>query len=247
MLEKNRCIVLKTVKYGDRSIIVDVLSREHGRMSVVWRQPKSGAGRARRQYFQILSILDLECERRSASALPTVKDVRFAVPYSSIPFDNVKLTCSFFIAEFLLSATQGEQTDVALYEYVESGLIWYDMADGITANFHLLFMMRASRFLGFYPDMDSYVPNSFFDLRSGVFVTETPLHNDYLKPEEASVIVTLMRMTPATMHLFRLSRDQRNRAVEVILQFYRLHIPSFRDMKTWEVLKEVYGGGKSEE
>ena len=101
MQEKTRCIVLRTVKYGDQSLIVDLLTREVGRLSVVWRMPKTGKGKIKRQIFQILNILDVDYERRSANNLPVVKEAHIVEPYSTIPFDSVKLSVSFFIAEFL--------------------------------------------------------------------------------------------------------------------------------------------------
>ena len=74
MLEKTRCIVLRTVKYGDNSIIVDLLTREVGRLSVVWRMPKTGKGKTKRQIFQILNILDVYYESRSSNSLPIIKE-----------------------------------------------------------------------------------------------------------------------------------------------------------------------------
>lgn len=240
MQEKTRCIILRTVKYGDTNVIIDMLSREYGRISVVWRQPRSGKGRVRRQYFQPLSILEIDYDRRPSAQLPLLKDVRLAEPFVSLPFHPVKLSIAFFIAEFLSMATRDEQCDTSLYDFVEKSLVWLDATDNASANFHLMFMMRISWFLGFYPDLESYTPASFFDMRAGVFVDFAPLHKDFLYPSEASSIALLMRMSPYNMHLFRFSHDERNRIVELLLRFYSLHIPGFREMKSWEVLREVF-------
>ena len=240
MLIKSRCIVLRTVKYGDRSLIIDLLTREYGRMSVVWRVPKQGRGGARRQYFQPLSILELVCDRRSATALPLIKEVRIAEPYVTMQTDSVKSCVAFFIAEFLSYATRAEQGNPYLYDFVERSLVWYDASLVAVANFHLMFMMRVSRFLGFYPNVEDYSEGVFFDLRAGRFASVSPLHGDFLRPDESRSICTLMRMTASNMHLFRLSRTQRNNIVEVLLRFYSLHIPDFRPLKSWDVLKEVF-------
>ena len=240
MLIKSRCIVLRTVKYGDRSLIIDLLSREYGRMSVVWRVPKLGRGGVCRQYFQPLSILEVVCDRRSATSLPVVKETRIAVPYETLQTDSVKLCVAFFIAEFLSYATRTEQENPYLFDFVEGSLVWYDAFLVAVANFHLMFMMRVSRFLGFYPNVDDYSDGAFFDLRAGIFTPSPPVHGDFLRPDEACNIRTLMRMSASNMHLFRLSRTQRNNIVEVLLHFYSLHIPDFRPLKSWDVLKEVF-------
>lgn len=240
MLIKSRCIVLRTVKYGDRSLIIDLLTREYGRMSVVWRVPKQGRGGARRQYFQPLSILEVVSDRRSATSLPVVKEARIAEPYDTMQTDSVKSCVAFFIAEFLCLATRAEQENPFLYDFVESSLVWYDASLVAVANFHLMFMMRVSLFLGFYPNVEDYSEGDFFDLRAGRFTSVSPLHGDFLRPDESRSICTLMRMTASNMHLFRLSRTQRNNIVEVLLRFYSLHIPDFRPLKSWDVLREVF-------
>lgn len=240
MQEKSRVIILRTVKYGDDKVIIDMLSRDYGRMSVIWRFPKMGKGKVRRQLFQPLMILELVFERKSPTSLPLLKDARLAEPYSTLLFDHVKLSVSFFIAEFLVFTMRDEQRNASLFDFIEKSLLWYDSASGTTANFHLMFMMRVSMFLGFYPDMDTFTPDSYFDLRAGQFVSSAPFHKDFLTPSDARSIVTLMRMSPANMHLFRMSHTERNRIVEILLRFYSLHIPSFHGLKSWEVLKEVF-------
>lgn len=240
MLEKTRCIVLRTVKYGDQSLIVDLLTREVGRLSVVCRMPKTGKGKNRRQIFQLLNILEVDYERKSSNNLPLVKEAHIVDPYSSMPFDPVKLSVSFFLAEFLGLSTRAEQPDFLLYDFVENSLKWYDMSSSAPANFHLMFMIRVSRFLGFYPNLDEYTEHAYFDLQAGRFIGEAPLHKDYLKPSETRDFINLMRMTPGNMHLFRLTQTERNRIIDVMMRFYGFHIPGFKELKSLEILREIF-------
>lgn len=240
MQEKTRCIVLRTVKYGDQSLIVDLLTREVGRLSVVWRMPKTGKGKIKRQIFQILNILDVDYERRSATNLPVVKEAHIVEPYSTIPFDPVKLSVSFFLAEFLGYSTRAEQTDYLLYDFIENSLKWYDTSASAPANFHLMFMIKVSRFLGFYPNLEEFTEYSYFDLRAGQFTGEAPCHSDFLKPSETRDFINLMRMTPENMHVFRLSHTDRNRIIDMMMRFYGFHIPGFRELKSLEVLREIF-------
>jgi DNA repair protein RecO (recombination protein O) len=59
-------------------------------------------------------------------------------------------------------------------------------------------------------------------------------------PQEASHIRLLMRMDFATMHLFRLSRAERNRILELLLHYYRLHLPDFPELRSVQVLQELF-------
>ena len=161
-------------------------------------------------------------------------------PYSSLPFDIDKLTVGMFLAEFLYHSLYGEQANEPMFEYIADSLMWFDGAPSPVSNFHLVFMMRLTRFLGFYPNIDDYSQGCVFDLRSGDFSTSVPPHRDYLAPGESSLMSLMLRMNYPTMHLFRMSREQRNRLLDVIVSYYRLHIPSFPEMKSLEVLRNLY-------
>ncbi len=43
----------------------------------------------------------------------------------------------------------------------------------------------------------------------------------------------LLRLSYETMHLYTMSRLDRNRCVEVILQYYRIHVPGFPELKSF--------------
>lgn len=236
MNQKTRCIVLKTVKLNDTKIIADVLCRECGRLSLVL---SVGRRSAHRGMFQPLTVLDIDYTATPKQSLARLSDARIALTYATIPFDGIKLSVAFFIAEFLSYCTRDLHSDPTLYDFVEQNLTWLDVTDSGMANFHLMFMIRMARFLGFYPDTEGYFPGAFFDLREGTFCHSVPCHRDFLSQVDAEHMMTLMRMRPGTMHLFRLSRAERNRITDFCLQFYRLHIPAFGDMKTLEVLREL--------
>lgn len=239
MESKTHGIVLRTVKINDNKLIVDFLSREEGRVSAVWKITTSRTSKVRRQYFQPMTILNIYLERSPRQHMARIKEAQIATPYSSISLDGSKMAITFFLAEFLNYATRSMHTDALLYDFVEQSLIWLDASNKGIANFHLMFMVRMSLFLGFQPDMSTYEEGTLFDLREGVFCTSAPLHPDFLKADDAKKMQILMRMSPSNLHLFPLSRQERNRIIDITLMYYRLHIPQFGEMKTLEVLREL--------
>ena len=154
--------------------------------------------------------------------LQKLHDVRVLTPYSTIPFDPDKLTITLFLGEFLYHALKGEQQDEVLFDYMVNSLEWLDGCSGAFVNFHLVFLMRLSRFLGFYPNLEEYEEGDYFDLRQSCFCSELPIHCD------------------PTMYLFQLSHRDRNRLLEVAIKYYRLHLPNFPELKSLAVLQAVY-------
>ena len=228
-------------------MIVEVFTRETGRLSLIATLPKTQKGKLKKQYFQPMTLLEITFDHRRQVQLQQLKDARLLTAWASIPFTPEKLALSLFTAEFLYHALRSEQQNEPLFAYVCDSIQWLDTVEAGYANFHLTFLMRLSRFLGFYPNLEvreeqRAVDESslLFDLREGRFCTEVPLHSDFLKPSETHDFINLMRMTPENMHLFRLSHSERNRIINVMMQFYGFHIPGFKELKSLEVLREIF-------
>ena len=240
MLTKTQAIVLHSLKYGETRLIVDMFTRSQGRQSFIVSIPKSVKGKIKKQLFQPLTLLEIESDLRPKLQLQKLSDVRLASPFSSIPFDPNKLSISLFIAEFLYYALRSEQHNEPLFDYIVNSIQWLDAQTDRFANFHLVFLMRLSRFLGFYPNLDHYQTGDYFDLRESIFLSTPPVHRDFLHPQEAEKIQLMMRMDFLTMHLFRMSHQERNRLLEVSLIYYRLHLPDFPELKSVSILQELY-------
>ena len=240
MLSKTDAVVLRSLRLKDNRMIVDMFTSEHGRVSFVVALPRSRRGGVARNYFEPLNCLSVECDMRPQSELQKLREAAILLPLPGLHGDLSKTAMVLFMAEFLCHALRDESCNRPLFAYLVSSLEWLDAASGDFANFHLVFLMRLTRFLGFYPNLEAYADGDFFDLRDSVFCSRPPLHGDYLQPAEASHISTLMRMDYVSMHLFRMSRDERRRIVEVLLAYYRLHLPALPALRSLPVLQELF-------
>ncbi|WP_449304464.1 DNA repair protein RecO [Prevotella pallens] len=240
MITKTRGIVLRSVRFGESSLIVDVLTKSSGRVSFMVHIPKTSKGKIKKQYFQPMTLLDFEYDFRQRSNLQRIKDVRVSLPYSSIPIDPAKSCISLFLSEFIYYATRNEQENPTLFTYISTSLEWLDNAYEDFVNFHLVFMMRLGKFLGFHPFLEDFTPGCFFDLRNGCFTLSMPLHTDFLNAADAGHLYNLMRMNFDTMKLFKLSHDDRNRITEIVLRYYKLHLPNMPELQSFDILREVF-------
>lgn len=237
---KTEAIVLRSVKYGEQKVIVDMFTRQWGRLSFALVLPHSAHARLKKQYFQPLTLLNIEADIRQQQQFQKIGEASLLSPLPSLLSDPSKLAIGLFVCEFLYHALRDEQQNVPLFDYVRTSIEWLDQRERDFANFHLVFLMHLSRFLGFYPNLDDYHDGDFFDLRSAGFCQLAPLHRDFLQPQEAARIRMLMRMDYVSMHLFRLSRADRNRILELLVYYYRLHIPQFPELRSLPVLRELF-------
>lgn len=240
MTKKTKAIVLRIVRYGESQLIVDFLTESHGRLSFMVRLSKSSKGKMRRQYFQPLMVLSIEFDFRPQKELQRLLDVGVAIPFSSIPFTPVKLSLAMFLSEVMVYATRCEQVNHALFGFVLRSLAWLDASEGEISNFHILFLMKVSSFLGFAPDLSKDNEHQWFDLKEGCFVSSVPSHHFYLSPSDSLHLIQMARLGYQTMHLYTMNRQQRSHCIEVILEYYKLHVPNFPELKSLPVLKALF-------
>lgn len=241
MLQKTLGIVLHTLKYKDTSIIVDIYTEVAGRASFLVSVPRSRKAAVKSVLFQPLSLVELEVDFRPNTSIYKVKEAKSFYPFSTLPYDPYKSAIALFLSEFLYRAVREEVENRPLFAYLQHSMIWLDECRDGFANFHLVFLMRLSRFLGLYPNLDDYRSGDYFDLQNACFTSLRPqLHSHYIGSEEASRLTMLMRMNYETMHLFTMNRVERARCLTIMNEYYRLHLPDFPVLKSLEILKELF-------
>lgn len=241
MLQKNVGIVLHSLKYNDTSNIVDIYTEHTGRASFIVPVPRSRKAAVKSVLFQPLSIIEFEADFRPNTTLYKIKEAKSFYPFTSLPYDPFKSAMALFLAEFLYRAVREETENRPLFAYLHHSIVWLDTCSDGYANFHLVFLMRLSRFLGLYPNLDNYSRGDYFDLLNACFTPLRPqIHSSYINPDEAGRLSQLMRMNYETMHLFAMNRTERARCLTIINDYYRLHLPDFPVLKSLAVLQELF-------
>lgn len=241
MLQKTRGIVLHALKYSDTSLIVDIYTEELGRASFSLYLPRSRKAAVKSVLFQPLALVEIEADIRPSTDIYRIKEAKSFHPFATLPYDPCKSAIALFLAEFLYRAVREQEENRPFFAYLQSSILWLDACRGRFANFHLVFLMRLSRFLGLYPNLEGYHKGDYFDLRAACFTSLRPvLHADFLAPAEAARLSTLMRMNYDTMHLFAMSRQERTRCLDIMHTYYRFHLPGFPPLKSLEVLKSLF-------
>ena len=239
MIIDDEILIFHALRYSDDQLIVEGLARNYGRVSFVVRISHAPRAKVRHVIFQPMAVLEVQWEEKPRAKLMRPIAARVSQPWSSLHTSPIKAAITLFLAEFLLQVCRHEQSGELFFDYLLHSLTWLDTAEEGFANFHLLFLMRLAQFLGIAPNTsDTGLP--FFDLMAAEFVSRAPAHAYYIYGDEARAFEQLLRMNFSTMHLFQLTRTQRNRILELILTYYRLHIPSLPELKSWDVLREIF-------
>lgn len=240
MVEKFDGIVLRTLKYSDSLIIVDMYTRQRGRLSFLAPVSRSKKSRVKSVLFQPLSMLTIAASCRQGRQLSRINDVQPYSMYSSIPFNVVKSSIALFLSEVLVNALREEEADESLFVFLDRSFTLFDNLESGYADFHLVFMSQLLRFLGIFPNIEGYLPGAYLDLAQGCVVREHPLHPNFLMPQEAISFVNLLTIGYDSMHTLSLNREMRGVYLAFLTEYYRLHIPEFPPLKSLDILKELF-------
>lgn len=241
MLQTIQGVVLKVIKYNDSYNIVDFYTYQLGRASFMVRNTKSQKSKIKSLLFQPFTFLEFEAEIKPSATIHIIKEAKIHLHYSSLPYNPIKSSLALFLSEFLYHALRLEQANASFFTYIQYSAQWLDRIEGVQiANFHLVFLIRMSRFLGLYPNVESYSPGYYFDLIEASFVPFEPNHSAFIVPLEAKYIPLLMRINYRTMHLVSMNQQLRSKCLKAINDYYRIHIPNFPILKSLDVLHEVF-------
>jgi DNA repair protein RecO (recombination protein O) len=240
MYEKLKGIVLNTIRYSDKHNIVHIYTDGHGLMSFAIPQGKTPAARMRNALLMPLSLVDMEAGMRQGRDLAIMREVRRNYPLATLYSDPIKNAIALFISELLTHVIQEPEGNESLFNYIEQAVQLLEEMPGNVANFHICFLYHLGRHLGIQPNLESYRQGHWFDMTDGVFVPAATANHQYLQPQEAQVIHLLSRMTFANMGLFRFNREERNRMLDVIIAYYRLHNASIGTLRSPDILKQLF-------
>jgi DNA repair protein RecO (recombination protein O) len=220
VVHKTTGIVFKFFKYRETSVIVKIFTARFGVQTYIVNGVRSGKkGRGKMALLQPLTLLDMVVYYKENSEIQRMSEMRCHYPYRSIPYDVRKTSMALFIAEVLYKCVREEGESERLYLFLEQSLLVLDELDEGYQNFHLQFLLKLSKFLGY--GMDASI--SFFQ----------SFHE-----KEIGMIRELLEESYA--HNLRMERSQRQLLLRHILEFYQQHNEGLRELRSVKVLQELF-------
>ena len=232
-------IILRSRNYSDSSVILRCYSKQKGVISIIARGVKKKKKNHVMGLFQPLSLVEIvSYSKKVDSELKSLKEIKSNFFYNSLHSDPIKLGVTMFLAEMLEITLQEEEPNELLFDFLETSFHYLDEIDDY-ANFHISFLIELTKHLGFYPNFDDG-SKKYFDLEYGVFF-DFEKNTPYLF--SGDIVENLKKFLGTKFvksNVVALNKQQRNNLLKLIMQYYSLHISSFREPKSLEVLKSLY-------
>lgn len=239
MLEKTRGIFLHAVKYSETSLIATIYTETYGRQSFMINGVHSKTSAVKAAVFQPLYLLELEIYFKPGREIHRLKNARIAYPYNTVPFDIRKSSQVMFLAEILYKCLREEESNRELFDFIYHSLTFLDLSDSGINNFHIWFLFKLTRFLGFNPSADDSQISNFFDLQSAHFVSREPIHNQFTDKQSTVLFSRLFDVDFSSIETLNYTQNERKLMLDKLLEFYRIHFDNLGEIKSLTIIREV--------
>ena len=238
MQVSTRALVFSAIKYAEADLIVSCFTEDFGLKSYLLRRVlTSKKGQLRVSLFQPLTLLQLEAFHKDKGTLEHIKEAKVLQPYQSLHTNVVKSSVVLFLAEILKNCIREEEANKTLFEYIRRALQWLDVNDVIT-NFHLLFLLKLTTYLGFHPDTSqSDLP--YFNLMEGNFQKKS-FGNYCEKSEAVETLKSFFGINFDALISKKTTKKQRFEVLDLLLLYYQLHLHGYKKPRSLLVLNQLF-------
>ena len=234
-------IALRSTPISDKKSVLNAYSLQAGRVAFVVSGGASREAVRRRAILQPLCIAEGVASGRNGGELLTLSQISAVRPMPGLFGNPVKNAVALFVTELLTVLLREGQPDPHLFNYIEMAI--GRLANATTrqaANFHICFLLHLARIVGIEPDWETFAPGLALNLDEGLFCPASTVAPRMLSVDESAAAARLSRITFDNMGWFRFSRQQRNRALDVILAYFSLHYAPLASLRSLEVVRMLF-------
>ncbi len=245
MKEDIKGIVLGTVKHSDRHNVTSIYTRERGRVAFLTPAGTSIKSRQTSARLQPLSIIEAQANITSTRDIHNLSSILPMKVWKSLYYVPLKSTIVLFLSEFLSRLLREAPPEPNLWDFIANSISVLDATENHTsvANFHITFLVSMSHMMGIQPDLSDYRNGMEFDMKSGrmtyPFNAISP-NSLRIDADRSAFLPILARINFANARFFRFSGKERSELISHILKYYGLHFPGCDNLKSLDILKEIF-------
>ena len=238
MLVKTKGLIIRSLKYGESSLIFDLYTQDQGLASFIVGGVRKIKTKTPASIFQLMNWIEVVAYLKDPKSLSRVKEARPILHYRQLPFELKKRSVALFMTEIIQKTIREHEANRSLYNFLWDSFLFIDQTLQPVENIHLVFLIQLSQYLGFLPHGQYSEEQPYLDLLKGTFVSKQhPIYT--LDRNSSQLISACTQHVLATSHHLGLDRDQRRKLIQHLLSFYRLHLEKMSEIKTHKILADV--------
>ncbi|MES2701496.1 MAG: DNA repair protein RecO [Bacteroidota bacterium] len=242
MLSKTSGIVLRTIKYGETSLVTNIFTSEYGVQTYLVQGVRSEKqSKNRSAFFQPAMLLDLVVYHHEQKTMQRIREFTAAHIYTSVQEHVIKNSIAIFSAELLLRLLPENAPQKHLYDKAVAYFLKLDSLPlDAVANFPLYFIVECSRVMGYelkgsYSDATPYL-----NLQEGGFTDQPPPAIPFTSDEDARMLSGLLDISELEMAgTIKMNGDMRLRLMDWYIAFLHQHTQHMGSIKSLTVLRAI--------
>jgi DNA repair protein RecO (recombination protein O) len=242
MLEKTNGIVLRSVRYGETSIVATIFTEVYGVQSYMVQGVRSSRqSQNRAGMFQPGTMLSLVVYHHVSKHLQRIREFHPAYIYTDLQENVVKNSVALFSVEVLLRLLPENAPLPSLFTHVQDYFITLDkLSLKQVANFPLFFVIQCSRELGYELNGNYSKETPYLNLQEGGFTDHPPVAPPYATDDEARALDRLLGMDDYNAIAdVELSGDMRLKLIDWFISFLQLHTQHMGSIRSLSVLRTI--------
>jgi len=233
MLVATRGIVLKSHKFQESSLIVKLFTESHGVQTFMVKGVRSVKANGKAAMFQSGMLLDFIMYYQENKSFKMFKEYKAAYVYDNAIYEIRKSSILMFLIEVIEQCIHADNEDDQLFNFIFTSLQELDKQT-FNPDFHLYFLLHFMQHLGIYPSANYTENLNYFDIKEGCFTASFGSNPFVLNQEDSGLIVQLLNKKA-----LQFNRQQRKKAIHLLLDYYNYHIENFKGVKSLQVLETV--------
>lgn len=242
MISLAQGIVLRKIKYGDSSQIAHIFTKQFGLQSCMAKGlSKRHKASEKSNLLYPASIVALELYYNESKNIKLIKEIRPEYFFQQIGENIPKNGVAVFAMEVLRNLLLADHVQEELFEFCYNFLIYLDQSKNEEiANYPLYFLVQSCKILGYHILGKYSTETPYLDIQDGRFIAFDKSNSD-------AILKTLARYMSEIniaqglddIAQIKMSRSIRKAVLEQFQQFFEIHLPYFKPLKSVAVLSEI--------
>ena len=172
---------------------------------------------------------------KSEHSLSRIKNAQYYYIYTTIFQDIIKASIAMYIIDLSRNSIKEREANSSLYVFLKNWLINLDQGKINLKHSPIWFSIQLAEYLGFKINNNMSPENIYFDLMNGEYIDNDVRHNHIMSEYYSKVLYNYINNT----NLDLIDKDDRNKLLDRLLEYYQLHIEGFRRLKSVDVIRKI--------
>jgi len=221
-------VFLHRISYSDSSLITTFYTREKGLRKFLFR-----GGKKKAHSIFPMAFSELSYYGRPEAELLNLTNVENSFSHT-FQFDPIKSAIAFFMAETVRKCVHEGDADEEIFDFLMGYVEELESTSDLKL-FPVSFLIGFSEILGFKP-LNENKSFEIFNLDEGTFQL---VGNNAERTRRGSGVAIIASLLLGDKLPEKTNKTAREEALEVMLDYFMIHMPRFTALDSYEIVKEV--------